>query len=97
MIELLLIIPLFRNSNRFSFHGQGGITARPTQQEQLALRESHVKPTSSQLAVVSSARVNKSQFVSVNHGRPQKLVETTARNNVAKTQQTQSCNKSAKP
>lgn len=67
------------NSRHLSFHGRGGITVRPTQQEELTSRESHVKPTSFQMSVVSSARVNKRQFVSFNHGHPQKLVETTVR------------------
>jgi WXXGXW repeat (2 copies) len=69
-----------KNNNRASFHGQGGVVAKPTQQELLVLRESHVKPTSSQLSHESSARADKSQFVSVNHGHPQKLVEPAIQN-----------------
>lgn len=70
------------NNNRTSFNGQGGITTKPTQREQLALKESHLKPTTSQLSNESSARVNKNQFVSVNHGHPEKFAEVSTTNNL---------------
>jgi len=72
------------NNNRTSFNGEGGVITKPTQHEQLALRESHLNPTTSQLSNESSARANKNQFVSVNHGHPEKFAEAlTANNHIA--------------
>ncbi len=64
--------------NRTSFNGQGGLTARPTPQEQAAMRYQHVQPTSAQISHQQSASQNHNQFASVNGGRP----ETTAMNTV---------------
>lgn len=58
------------NNNHYSFNGPGGATARPSRQDQLAARDRHIQPTRNQLAHQSSARSNRSQFASVNHGRP---------------------------
>jgi len=69
------------NNNRASFNGRGGVTATPTEEEKLASSESHIRPTSSQIAHASSARSNKNQFASVNHGHPQQLVENSVRLN----------------
>ena len=65
-------------NNRASFNGPGGITARPTAQEQAALHETRYQATGSQLAHVQTASQNRSQFASVNGGRP----TTTAMNSV---------------
>ena len=69
------------NNNRASFNGQGGVTARPTRQEQIALRETHVNPTPIQLSHESSASADRSQFASVNHGHPAKLAVAAAIDN----------------
>jgi len=60
-----------RNSNsRASFNGPGGTTARPTQQEQVAMREKHVQPTSVQMTHQQTAGKDQNQFAKVNHGKP---------------------------
>jgi hypothetical protein len=56
--------------NRTSFNGPGGINARPNGQEQAAMRESHVQPTSEQMAHENVASTNRANFASVNGGRP---------------------------
>ncbi len=57
--------------NRVSFNGgSGGITAQPTNQEQAAMRESHVRPTPLQVQHFNSARSNPGLFASANHGQP---------------------------
>jgi hypothetical protein len=57
--------------NRVSYNGgRGGVAARPRPQEQQAMRERHVQPTGAQLTHQRAASRDRSQFASVNHGRP---------------------------
>src|ERR1700733_12829695 len=57
--------------NNVSYNGgSGGITARPTAQEQAAANERHVPPTSVQTEHVRTASTNRQLFESVNHGKP---------------------------
>ena len=57
--------------NRVSYNGgEGGIRATPGPQEMDANREQHFQPTSNQFAHEQAASVNRSQWASVNHGRP---------------------------
>lgn len=57
--------------NRSSFNGgPGGTTARPSSQEQVAMRENHVQPTSEQFSHNQTASKDRNQFASVNNGRP---------------------------
>jgi hypothetical protein len=56
--------------NRTSFNGPGGITARPNAVEMAAAREQHVAATSVQASHERAAGVDRSNFASVNHGRP---------------------------
>jgi len=56
--------------NRTSFNGPGGISSRPTSQEESAMRETHLQPTSEQTSHQKMASKNRSQFASVNKGRP---------------------------
>jgi hypothetical protein len=56
--------------NRTSFNGAGGINARPNGQEQAAMRESRLQPTSEQLSHENAAGANRANFASVNGGRP---------------------------
>jgi hypothetical protein len=56
--------------NRASFNGQGGVVARPTAQEQTAMHEQHIRPTSEQMVHQQAAVNNKSQFAAENKGRP---------------------------
>ena len=57
-------------NNHYSFNGQGGVSARPTAAEQSAMHEQHMQPTSHQFSHEQSARTDRSQLASVNHGRP---------------------------
>ncbi|MGC2002147.1 MAG: hypothetical protein WA658_19980, partial [Candidatus Acidiferrales bacterium] len=57
--------------NRTSFNGgPGGIAARPTSQERVAMNESHVQATSEQTSHEHAASADRSNFASENHGRP---------------------------
>jgi WXXGXW repeat (2 copies) len=51
--------------------GNGGIQARPSQQEQQWTHESHVAPTSEQQQHVQTAHTDRTNFASANGGRPQ--------------------------
>jgi hypothetical protein len=59
-----------RTSNRSSFNGPGGVNAKPTKQEETAMRESHIKPTSEQTSHQKAASKDKAHFASTNKGRP---------------------------
>src|SRR5450432_111869 len=56
--------------NRTSFNGPNGINARPNGQEQAAMRDQHVQPTSEQMSHEHFASSNRENFASVNGGRP---------------------------
>jgi len=58
------------NSARTSFNGPGGVTAKPTQQEQSAMQEHHVQATSAQASHQQTASKDRNQFANVNHGKP---------------------------
>jgi YXWGXW repeat-containing protein len=58
-------------TSRASFSGgPGGTTATPTAEERAAAKEPHVQPTSEQMSHEHTASMDKSNFASVNHGRP---------------------------
>ncbi len=57
-------------NNRVSYNGPGGITARPTAQEQMAAREQHFQPTPMQVSHRQSASQERAQLASVNRGHP---------------------------
>jgi hypothetical protein len=58
-------------NNRVSYNGgAGGIQARPTSQEEVAMNEHHVAATSVQTQHEQVARQDRSAFANVNHGRP---------------------------
>lgn len=57
-------------NNRVSFNGPGGLSARPSSQQQMAMREPHLQPTSMQLSHHQNASQNRDQLASVNHGQP---------------------------
>lgn len=57
-------------NNRASFNGQGGVVAKPTAQERVAMNQPHLSATNAQIAHQREAVYNKSQFSSVNRGRP---------------------------
>ena len=56
--------------NRVSFNGPGGISAQPTAAERAAMSEHHVAATENQLAHQQAASRDRSQWASVNGGRP---------------------------
>jgi YXWGXW repeat-containing protein len=57
--------------NNVSYNGGvGGIPARPTPEQQAALRERHVPPTPVQTQHLQAASANRQLFESVNHGKP---------------------------
>jgi hypothetical protein len=58
------------NYNRASFNGRGGVMARPTWQDRAAMGERHIAASGSQIAHERAASYDRSQFASVNHGRP---------------------------
>ena len=55
-------------NNRVSFNGQGGVAARPTQNEIEATNDHHVMATAEQNRNQQLARSNQGQFASANHG-----------------------------
>lgn len=57
--------------NRVSYNGgQGGITARPTAQEEAAARDHHIPPVAAQNRHVETAMGNRELRASENHGKP---------------------------
>lgn len=56
--------------NRYSFNGEGGVHAMPTAEERGYMHEQHMGGTQEQLNHYSSARVDRSNYASVNHGSP---------------------------
>src|SRR5580693_6456985 len=66
------------HDSHVSFNGgRGGVSARPTAVQERFAHEQHTAPTSVQEQHVTAARSDRSQFASVNHGRP--AVVATAR------------------
>jgi hypothetical protein len=64
--------------NRVSYNGgEGGITRRPTAQEQNAERERHIPPAAVQVQHIQAARANRELRASANQGKPP--VAATAR------------------
>ena len=57
--------------NRTSFNGAGGVMARPTGEEQVAMREQHIQPTTDQVSHQMSASHDHTMLASENHGMPQ--------------------------
>jgi hypothetical protein len=57
--------------NRISYNGgEGGITARPTAQQQAVARERHIAPVAAQTQHAQAARGDREQRASVNQGKP---------------------------
>lgn len=62
---------IVNNNVRVSFNGgAGGITARPTPQEEAAANERHISPTPVQTQHVRAASTNRQLYESANHGKP---------------------------
>ena len=61
----------YYSSTRVSYNGgNGGVRAQETAQERQAAREQHIQATSVQSQHEHLARADRSQFASVNHGKP---------------------------
>jgi len=59
------------NNTYVSYNGgAGGITARPTAQEEAAMRDRHIPPSAVQVQHRQTASTNRQLFESVNHGKP---------------------------
>jgi len=59
------------HATRVSYNGgRGGIRARPTAKQEAFAHERHVPPAAVQREHETAARADRSQFASVNHGRP---------------------------
>jgi len=59
------------HATRVSYNGgRGGIKARPTAKQEAFAHERHVPPAAVQREHETAARADRSQFASVNHGRP---------------------------
>jgi len=56
--------------NNVSFNGAGGVVARPTAEERVAMNERHVQRTSEQISHQRFASQDRSNWVSENHGNP---------------------------
>ena len=60
-----------RNTTRVSYNGgRGGIRARETARDRQVAREHHIERTNVQTEHIQAAKADRSQFSSVNHGRP---------------------------
>ncbi len=57
-------------NNRTSFNGAGGISSRPTNEEQTAMHERHENPTAEQTSHHLNAGKDNNQLATVNHGHP---------------------------
>jgi hypothetical protein len=57
-------------NNHVAFNGEGGVMARPTPQEEAFSREEHFQPTANQISHEQSARDDRNQWASNNHGQP---------------------------
>src|SRR6202162_2432648 len=57
--------------NRVSYNGgEGGLTARATQEDEAAAHQRHAPPTPAQSSHVQAASTNRQLFESQNHGKP---------------------------
>jgi hypothetical protein len=68
--------------SRASFNGPGGVTAKPTAQEQAAAKAEHIPPTPAQRSRVEAAKNDPAMRVANNHGKPNpEAINTFDRNN----------------
>jgi hypothetical protein len=66
-------------SSRTSFNGPGGITARPTAQQRVAMRERHISATSTQMVHQRDAAKSGKRVATVNRGRATKTTTTNVK------------------
>ena len=58
------------NENHVSYNGHGGVEARPTRQQEAAMRERHIGPVGAQAQHIQEARGDRQLRASENHGKP---------------------------
>jgi YXWGXW repeat-containing protein len=69
---------IVNNSSHVAFNGgQGGVSARPTAEQETYARQTHTPPVAAQVQHEHAASQNRALFASTNHGRP--AVAATAR------------------
>jgi hypothetical protein len=64
------VINNYNSTTRASFNGPGGVSRRPTAQEETFSHEQHTPAVASQVQHREAASKDRSQFASVNHGKP---------------------------
>lgn len=73
------------HGSRASFNGRGGITRQPTSTERSYMNQRHIGATSTQTRYQTSARNNRSQYFSSNHGVPQRTTIAHSNTSVNRT------------
>src|ERR1700733_10803474 len=64
------VVNNYNTTSRASFNGPGGVSRRPTAQEETYSHEQHTAATSVQTQHREEAAKDRSQYASVNHGKP---------------------------
>jgi hypothetical protein len=64
------VVNNYTSVNRASFNGPGGVGRRPTPQEETYARQQHTQRTAAQTEHQRAAASDRTQFASVNHGKP---------------------------
>jgi hypothetical protein len=64
------VINDYSTTGRASFNGPGGTSAKPSAQQESYAHEQHTPPTATQTEHQHAAVADRSQFASVNHGKP---------------------------
>ena len=64
------VINNYSSTGRASFNGPGGVSAKPTAAQESYAHEQHTPPTAAQTEHQHAAASDRSQFASVNHGKP---------------------------
>ena len=64
------VVNNYNSTTRASFNGPGGVNRRPTAQEETYAHEQHTPATATQVQHREEAAKDRSQYASVNHGKP---------------------------
>ena len=64
------VVNNYNSTTRASFNGPGGVNRRPTAQEETYAHEQHTPATATQVQHRDEAAKDRSQYASVNHGKP---------------------------
>src|ERR1700689_4395770 len=65
------VINNYSSTGRASFNGPGGVSAKPTAAQETYAHEQHTPPTAAQTEHQHAAASDRSQFASVNRGKPE--------------------------